>query len=1068
MERDEAERGRYRGAIPSWSIRHPIGTIMLGLLVLGGGVLAAVSLPLDLLPKLVYPSLNANVTNPGVDPEVMEETVAKPLETALAITEGLERLESNVSEGRVNVSMTFRYGTNMNFALQDAAKNLERARGRLPEEADPATINKFDPSQIAVFDVAFSSDRHDLVFLRNWVEERLRPQLLLSPGVASVDVSGGLIREIQVILDQERLRSYGLTVSQIIEAIRANNQDVASGRVSSATREVVSTTEGKFRNVDDIRRILLQTAGGARVPLTEVARVEDTHQEQRLWSRLGIRDSLSIPAVRLSVRKQPEANTVSVAEGVVKRLEGLQGTSFVPEGVTGQELQNQAKFIRNSIHTVQEAALLGAILSMLVVFIFLRGIRKTLIIGTAIPLAILATFALMKAADVTLNIMSLGGLALGVGMLVDNSIVMLENIFRKREQEGVTDPEEAAEQGAGQVQSAIIASTATHLAAVVPFLIISGLAAMIFRELILTISFAILASLFVALTLVPMLSAQLSRVKFSSGTEHWRILLAFDSGLDRFRDWYRRAAAGAIRMSWAVMLLSVLALLGTFLLTRNLGSEFLPQVDDGGVGVNINVPPGGTPDQTNRIAVEVEEIVRGMPDVVSVFATAGGMGGGPQTQSRSGNGSLDIRLTPASERELSAASWVANLQAKLDERGFAGARVNVRPPRIRGLRTSASGSDIALSVQGEEIFELRRIADDITNRVRGVPGLSRLEASVEAQSPQLGIELDRERAAHLGLNVGIVGQTIRTALDGTVATRYTEGNRQFDVRVKLPRSQFTNTEDLASVALFPGSRGSAPVYLRDVATVFPSLGPTTIQRENQTRLIRLTGDALTEIAPISVVNDSIKARLATLEIPQGYTLVYGGEEEAIRENNKQLAIVVILSVFLVFVVLAVKYESLLNPLIIIVTIPLSLVGVGVTLAATGTLLSAPVLLGVIMLAGIVVNNAILMVEYAEQYRRDAGKNMVDAVVEAGSVRMRPILMTTLTTCLGMMPLALGLGEGSELMQPLAIAVVGGLSIATLLTLFVVPCAYVMVHRAGDRLKTWITGKPSGDLARAQS
>jgi multidrug efflux pump subunit AcrB len=661
--------------------------------------------------------------------------------------------------------------------------------------------------------------------------------------------------------------------------------------------------------------------------------------------------------------------------------------------------------------------------------------------------------------DLTLNIMSLGGLALGVGLLVDNSIVMLENIFRKRE-EGFTDPVEAAHAGAAEVSSAVVASTTTNLAAVLPFLLVSGLAALIFKELILTISFAILASLVVALTLVPMLSAQLAKVRFTSGLSRARPLVAFDHALDRVRGSYRRTATVTLRRRWLVIGGAVLAFGGAVLLARGFGSEFLPQVDDGGVGVSVWLAPGSTPEQTNAITLEIERMVKDMPYVQHVFSTAGGFLFGGSTANRSGRGSLDIRLASSAQRDISADEWVRTLQEKIDARGFPGARVFVRPPRIRGLRTSSSGTDVDITVQGDDLEMLQRIARDIAVRVRGIPGLENMEPSTEEASPLLVIRLDRDRAAQLGLTVADVGQTVRTALDGTIATRYTEGNREYGVRVMLPRERFTSAEDMGAVALFPGGAGRAPIYLRDIADVNTMLGPTEIQRENQNRVLSFNGDVITEIASVGEVSDSIRARIADLELPDGYGVILGGEEEAIRESNQQLTIVTLLAVFLVFVVMALQYESLINPLVIIVAIPLSLIGVALALWISGTPLSAPVLLGVILLAGIVVNNAILMVEYVEEYRRDRGTPMEQAVIDAGAVRLRPILMTTLTTVFGMLPLALGVGEGSELMQPLAITVVGGLSVSTLLTLFVVPSVYVVMQRGGDRLKAWVTGRRS--------
>jgi hydrophobe/amphiphile efflux-1 (HAE1) family protein len=1042
---------KRHGGLPSFSIRRPIGTTMMTLVLLVLGFFFLGGLPLDLLPSIVYPNLRANVTNRGVEPQVLEETVAKPLEAALSTTENLVRMETDIGEGRVGVNLNFSYGTDIDFALQDASKNMERVRAAIPDEADPPTIFKFDPSQSPIYEVAFSSGDRDLVSLRDWVDQRLRPQLLTIEGVASIDISGGLVREILVTLDQERLRSYGLTVSQVIDAIRQGNQDVAAGRVSSSTREIVGKTTGKFRTVDDVRSVLLAVPGRGRVPLSEVATVADTHREQRLWARLD-----GVPAVRLNVRKQPNANTVGVAEQVHEKLATLQSSSFIPRDIKYSTINNQSTFIRNSIGSVRDAALLGAGLSMLVVLLFLGSLRKTFVIGLAIPIAILATFMLMGLGNLTLNMMSLGGLALGVGMLVDNSIVMLENIFRHREI-GHLDAEEAAHTGAAEVHSAVVASTATHLAAVVPFLMISGLAALIFRELIITISFSILASLLVALTIVPMLSAQFAKVRFSSGLHHSGPLVAFDRGVQKLRNGYVRAGPSMVRWRWVVFGAAVLALVVVSQLTKNLGSQFLPPIDDGNVTVNMTMSPGVSAEETNRLSLELEEMVRQMPGVQTMFATAGGQGFGGSTAEQSGRGNITIVLQPMEERGMTAGEWVQRMQQRIDARGFPGSRIFVRPPSIRGLRTNTAGAPVALTITGDDLAELRLIGEDLLLRLRGIPGLENLTPSADEATPQLAIELDRERAAYLGLNVATVGQTLRTALDGTIATRFTSGNQEFDLRVRLPREKFTSPEDVGSVALFPGIiAGGAPIYLRDVARVYTTAGPTQINRENQSRIFRLTGDVITDVASVGTVNDSIRARMAGYTMPDGYGLIIGGEEEAIRDNNRQLAIVVFLAIFLVFVVLAVQYESVVNPFVILFAIPLSLIGVGFSLWATQTPLSAPVLLGVILLAGIVVNNSILLVEYAEQARaRGVGREA--AVIEAGSIRLRPILMTTLTTCFGMLPLALGIGDGAELMQPLAIAVVGGLSVSTVLTLFVVPGAYVICTSAAERLASFLTG-----------
>jgi len=1039
-----------RRGISSWAISHPIGTLMLTSTMLVLGVVYIGRLPVDLLPRIVYPQVRVNVNNPGVEPVVLEETVAKPLEAALSTVDNLERLQTTVNEGSVSIELNFSYGTNVDIALQNASTNVERVRSRLPIEASAPVISKSDPSQMQIFQIAFSSEQRDLVSLRQWIDQRLRPQLLSVEGVASVDISGGLVREIQVELDPERMRAFGLAVNDVLGGLAGENQNIAGGRVIAPDREIVSRTTGRFTKVEDIRSVLLTGAGGTRVPLSEIAAVRDTSAEQRFWARLN-----GTPAVRIGIQKQPEANTVQVVDNVRAQMARLEGSQFIPRDIKYQVTFDQSGFIRDALNSVRNSALLGAMLAALVVMLFLRSIRKTFIIGVSIPLAIMATFVMMGAFGLTLNIMSLGGLALGTGLLLDNAIVMLENIYRRREMDGL-DPEEGAHVGAAEVTSAVVASTTTNLASVAPFLLIVGLAALIFRELILTISFAILASLPLALTLVPMLAAQLGKVRFTSGLENNRALLAFDHWFARMTAKYSRAAAWTVGHKF-IVLGSVLVVAGLlFNRARSLPNEFLPQVDDGSVGAFIRLPPGATPAQTNRLTLEVEGMVQRMPHVQAVFSTAGGFLFGGASSNNAGRGSLDILLTPASQRPMSADQWVRTLQDSINARGFAGARIGVRPPRIRGLRTSSSGEAISVAVLGDEIATLQEISLAVVRRLQGVPGLENFQNPQDEGSPLLSIELDRERARARGLNVQQVGATVRTALDGTVATRFAEGNFEYDVRVYFPRGRFQSTTDLADIPLI-ATRGAPAIRLGDVASVRTILGPNAITRVNQSRQVQINGDVITEIATVGAVTDSIRARLAEIELPDGYGLIIGGEQEAIDESNTQLLLVIALALFLVFVVLAVQYESLLDPIVILMAVPLAMMGVFAILLITGTPFSTPVTLGMIMLAGIVVNNSILLVEFAEGFLREGAHTRTEAIVAAGAARLRPIMMTTFTSLVGTLPLALGLGDGGELMRPLAIAVVGGLTVSTALTLFVVPCTYLIIHAIGDRVKFFLLG-----------
>jgi hydrophobe/amphiphile efflux-1 (HAE1) family protein len=1038
-----------RGSIVDWSITRPVGTTIISLAVCVLGVSFLGRLAVDLLPRIIYPQVRAFVSNPGVDPEVMEQTVAKVLEPRLATTENATLISSSSSEGRTSVELHFAYGTDIDFALRDASTKLDQARGALPEEADPAVIFKSDPSQIPVLQFAVSSPTRDEVWLKRWCEDSLAKQLLTVQGVASVDVAGGLDREIQVIVDPERVRHYGLTASQVLDRLREENQDISGGRLQSAARDVLSKTKGKFRSVADVRSVRLPLAGGGDVALTDVAVVRDTHRDDRVYARMD-----GHPAVQVAISKQPDANTVRTVEGCQAVLDRLHRDNFFPPDVETQVIQDQAFYVRSAVSGVGDAAMIGGGLAMLIVFLFLRSGRRTFIIGTSIPIAILGTLALMGVADLTLNIMSLGGLALGIGMLVDNAIVMLENIDRHQREH--PDPVEAAHIGAGEVASAVVASTTTNLAAVVPFLLISGLAALLFNELLITISFAIGVSLVVALTLVPMLSAQLFRSNRESRIERVRALRFVPVGVVWLENAYRRVLPGILRRRRPVLVVAALAFALAVFAAGRLGNEFLPPVDDGRVSIRLELPPDTPAPVSDAACRAAERVVSGMPHVVHLFASAGGFIFGRGVSFSPSRAMLQVELVPRKDRTISAAAWLQQAQVGLAAvPELADVEMRFSPPRIRGLRTSTGTSDIEVKVFGEDLAALERIGREIEARLAAMPGLANVDTSYKETTPEIRIELDRRRAADLGLDVGEVGRTVRTAVGGSVPTRLTEGDREYDVRVRFDRRTVTTAADLAALPLFP--RSGAPVRLRDVADVRESRAPQSIDRENQNRLAVVTADVLANVWSVGEATAATRASLAQLALPEGCALRFGGEEETIRENRTVLLTVVGLAVFLVFSVMAVQYESLVNPLVIMAAIPLAGAGVVLALAVTGLPMSAPVMLGVILLAGIVVNNGILLVEYIEIRREGGSVPRFDAIVAAAPLRVRPILMTTATTIVGMLPLALNPAEGGELMMPLAVAVIGGLTVSTVLTLVVVPSLYLTLTNAVDRLSAGLLG-----------
>lgn len=1055
-----------RGVLAQWSISRPVGTLAIASVVFVIGLFFLQRLPIDLLPEIEYPQIRVTVNHPGVAPEVLEEQVTRVLERNLAATEKLVRVTSRTSEGRVDVDLGFEFGTNLDLALQDAARYLEQARTQLPAGLQPPRLRKFDPGQNAIWEGGFSSSVRSEVAVRDWVENHLLPQLIALPGVSSVEASGGMTRELVVEVDQARMRSYGLSLGDIARSLAAENVDIAGGRLTSSTFDVVAKTEGLFTSAAEVANVLLslppevgsegaladRDGVGRVIRLGELAQVRDGHREQRVFARLN-----GIPSTQVSVFKMTGTNTVEVADAVLATLDRLSRSGFIPPDIEFRPFRDPTFFIRGAVSSVGAAAMLGGALAMAMVLLFLGSLRKGFVIGLSIPVALMATFALMGAGGLTLNIMSLGGLALGVGLLLDNAIVVLENIARHRERLRES-PEDAAREGASEVVSAITAGTLTNLAAVVPFLFVTGIAALVFSEMILTISFAIIATLAAALTLVPSMAALLGRIGFESGLARSWPIRRFAALVGWLQRLYRGTLPGVLRWCHLTVVLAVCVLgLAAWQFTQ-LGNVFLPPMDDGNVLVRVSLPAGTPPERTQEVSRQVERHLRGMAHVESVFALAGGALWGGIINERPGSSLFFVQLEPASARPgVAAGHWVAQAQREIAAMDIPGARLWTRPPILRGLRFTSTGNDLAIGVVGHDLAVMNRVAREIRGRLDGIVGLAGLEVANEDQSPLMRIRVDRERAAGFGLRVSEVGQAIRDAVDGAVPSRFISGNREYDIRVRLPNTAVQDIEVLGDL-LVARSEGT-PVLLREVVQFELGTGPASIDRENQSRIVRVVADINPALADAGSVMTEVERRLASVAMPEGVSLLFGGQWETIEETNRELTHVALLAIFLVFVVLAVQYERLSNPLVILAAAPLSLVGVSVTLWVTATPVSAPVLIGCVLLIGIVVNNAILLVEYIE-IGRARGLDVIDAVVEAGSVRLRPILMTTSTTVLGMMPLAIGFGEGAEMMRPLALTVVGGLLGSMLLTLFVVPCLYRIVSAWSERIKRFMIRKPA--------
>ncbi len=1027
------KRPRHGGGLAAWSIRHPIGVVMIALAVIILGLFALGRLAIDLLPHLIYPEIRVRIIDPGVPATIMEDRVTRQLEEQLAITEDAIGVQSTTAQGLATVDLSFAYGKDIDVALRDASTRLDRAKRFLPESIDPPVIYKRDPSQIPVAEFVVSSSLRESVELRTWVDDVFSKMFINLPGVAAVEVGGGLVREIQVLPDQQRLAALGLKMQDLVDALQRGNREDPAGRLEMTQQQITGRISGRLANVEQIRSLPLTLADGSLLYLHEVAEVRDTHEDERLRVRAD-----GVPGVKVSIQKQPKANTVAVVESVQQRMHWLNEQQLLPPDISLTTVSDQSIYIRQSLNNSVLAAVSGAVLAMTVVYLFLGNLRRTLIIGSAIPLAIMVTFILMGLSELTLNVMILGGLALGVGLLVDNTIVMLENIYRHQRENG--GQEHSAIEAAAEVNSAIVAATSTNLSAILPFLFIGGLIGLLFRELIFTISAAVFASMIIALTLVPALAVQVRSRK------EGRFRRRFDNLMRRLQGRYAGLVSRFLNWRWPIVVLfgAALALsLPTFFSGKQ---EFLPKLDDGLITVVVVTDPGVTLEEMDQRASVVEKLMLAQPETANVFTLVGGSIFGRTEREIPNRATLKVQLRPLAQRKISSQVWIKRMQKEIAARQLAGVKVRMYQRGIRGIRTSRGDDDISLRIQGPEIPVLEQIADGLLLDLADVQGLRNLGHSLEEDVFELSIEIDRIRAASLGLEVEDISLALRVALEGMVVSDFIDGDRAYDIRLRLPHRAAADPGKLDSLLLFPAQQDRPAVHLADVADIRLINAPATIMRDNQMRIIEISA-SIADDHTLGKVLGEIATRLDDLALPDGYTLYEGGAREALQAGQRLTVQLMALALFLVFVVMAVQYESLRNPLVIILGAPFAVIGVAAGIHTHGLTLSMPVWLGMIMLTGIVVNNAIVLVEYIE-IMRDKGLAMGEAIVQGAYLRLRPILMTTLTTVVGMLPLALGLGEGAEMLKPLAVTIVWGLSFSMLVSLVLIPVFYQLLHRRG--------------------
>ena len=1029
---------RFRsGGLAAWSIHHPVGVTMLTLTVIIFGLFSFKQLGINLLPHIISPEVLVRIIDQGVPASIMEDRVTRQLEEQLAITEDAIAINSRTTEGRSAVDLSFPYGTDIDNALRDASIRLDRAKRFLPENDDAPVIYKRDPAQIPVMELIISSNTLSSVELRSWADYTFSKWFLNLPGIASAEVGGGLQREIQIIPDQEKLANIGLSLQDLANQIKQQNTDSPGGKMFARRQEITTRAEGRFSSLDELRQLPLQTSKtsdddsndiNSSIRVIDVAEVIDKHKDERLRIRLN-----KAPGIKLSIQKQPRANTVAVVNEVKHRIKTLQMQHAIPDDIQIAVVDDQSIFVRHSIFNASLAAGGGAILAMIVIYLFLGSLLRTLIIGTAIPIGIMVTFIIMQSLGLTLNIMTLGGLALGMGLLIDSTIVMLENITR-HQSEGNTSKEDAVE-AAIEVNSPIVASTSTNLGALLPFLFIGGMTGMLFEELIITITSAMLASLAVAVTLVPALGAKIKYRKTKTNSINKllnNIKVIYYNNSERFLN----------HPGKTFFIFCLLFMLAIYQINTTKRIDF-PRVDEGKISMSISGDPGMQLEEMDSAVDQIEDLLLRQEEVLTLFTTAGGFVFGRSEFENSNRSSITIQLKPSNKRNITSDQWAKQIKKKIEQLELTGFKVYLRVAGVRGLHIARGSDDVSIHIRGNDLDTLRELGDQAIKLLEPVSGLQNLTHSYEEVKEELNVRIDRERAAEFGVDASIIGEALTIALDGQIISNYIEGDKDFDIRIRLPRINSHNPNVLQNL-MVDYKNGNA-IRLGDIANVSREATASRIVRSQQQRIVEISASYDVNADQNKTLHAAME-KLSTLNLPEGYVLYDNDTNKTLMESQDTGLIVLFLSIFLVFVVMAVQYESLLNPLIIMLSIPFAATGVAVGLLInTDMSLSMPVWLGLIMLTGIVVNNAIVLVEQIE-LERENNNSLIGSIKDAAALRLRPILMTTLTTVFGMLPLAIGLGEGSEMLQPLAFVIVWGLSFSLFVSLILVPSLYSLFHQ----------------------
>jgi hydrophobic/amphiphilic exporter-1 (mainly G- bacteria), HAE1 family len=1021
--------------ISNTSIKQPVFTTMVVCAIIVFGFVAYAALGIDLIPKIDFPMITVSTVLPGADPETVETDVTERIEEALNTISGLRSLRSQNSEGVSIVVAEFQLEQNVDVAAQDVRDKIASIRGNLPDDVQDPVIQKLDLDAAPIVAFALSGSK-TIRELTEFADDVVKERLERITGVGSVELLGGRSREIRIWLSAKQLSAYQIGVDEVVAAIRSENLEMPGGRIETGPSELVVRTRGRIADPEDFNRIMVAQRPTGAIYLRDIAKVEDGVADERSVSRLN-----GVRAVSLLVRRQSGTNTVEVARAVKAAAEELQKT--LPKGYTLVLADDTSRFVEDSINEVKFHLIFGGLLAVIVVFFFLRNVRTTLISAVAIPTSIIGTFTFIRAFGFSLNIITMLALSLSVGMLIDDAIVVLENVFRHME-DGMPR-QEAAEFGTSEIGLAVMATTFSIVAVFVPVAFMSGIIGRFMYQFGITVTCAVLISLFVSFTLTPMLSSRFLTVT----KQHGRVFGAIEGWLGALDRNYRRLLGWGLRHRLAVVLLAVGFFAASVYMVRFVGTEFMPQADESQFNINVRTDPGSSLQTTDVVVRRIEALVKQDPAVANLFTTIGG-----GTQARVTDAAITVKLVEPEERTLTQQQIMDRTRQALA--GISGAQMYVEAIQRMG---SAGGRSAMLqvSVQGPKtasVAQLAEVCDRLMADLRRAPGIVDVASTYEAGRPQVSVAIDRERASTLGVSAASLGSAVRLLIGGDAITEYQEGGKQYDVRLRLSEDQRNDPSNLESIML--RSRTGGVVQLSNVARVVRDTGPTEIDHLNRQRQIMINANL--QGIPLGTAVEDVNAAASRIGLPEGFAIDFQGQAQMMADSFQSLAFALLLAVVLIYMVLASQFASFIHPLTIMLSLPMSLVGAIGGLLIAGHRLSMFAMIGVVMLMGLVTKNAILLVDYTNTLRERDGLARNDALLRAGPVRLRPILMTTAAMVFGMLPVALAVTGGGSQRAPMAVAVIGGLLTSTLLTLIVVPVVYTLMDDlSGLRIRDLVPG-----------